>query len=114
VDIHVKHTFSEQDEKLARLKASLFKHSNAASSASNVLDHADLGHALTLCDPHWRKLDVKKHGYFRQTDYPFVMANCDACKLFCPCQLFIHETVLAQVWRTKEQQRRDREYATIV
>jgi hypothetical protein len=112
VDILVKHGYSDTDIKRAKLKAALFD--PKGSAASVVLDYADLGKAITLCETHHRKFDARKYGYYRQKDYPFVMANCDGCKLFCQCQLFIHESVLKDVWRTREQQRRDREYATIV
>jgi hypothetical protein len=112
VDILVRHGYSDEDIKRAKLKAALFN--SSGSAASVVLDYADLGKAITLCDLHFRKFDARKYGYYRQKDYPFVMANCDACKLFGPSQLFIHESVLKDVWRTKEQQRRDREYATVV
>lgn len=115
--IIVKKDFSPQEEKRAALKASQFRPSNRASQASKVLDFADLGKTVLLCFDHARKFDRRaqmKYGYYMQKEYPYVMANCDACGIFGMSHCFIHESVLKEVWRTREQDRRDREYATIV
>ncbi len=115
--IIVKKDFSPQEEKRAALARSVFRPSKAASRADKVLDFADLGKTVLLCFDHARKFDRRaqmKYGYYMQKEYPFVMANCDACQVFGVSHCFIHESVLKEVWRTHEQARREREYATIV
>jgi hypothetical protein len=57
---------------------------------------------------------LRMYGYRQVDDYPYVMGNCDYCQLHERCTMFIHESLFAQVWRTKEQRRRDHEYAAIV
>ncbi len=115
--IVVKKDFSAQDEKRAALARTRFRPSKAASHADRVLDFADCGKCVLLCSVHAHKFDRRaqmKYGYYKQKEYPFVMGNCDACQVMGQCQCFIHETVLKDVWVTREQQQRDREYATIV
>ena len=115
--IIVKKDFSPLQEKKAALAASTFRPSKAASHADRVLDFADCGKSVALCFDHARKFDRRaqmKYGYYMQKEYPHVMANCDACQVFGMSHLFIHETVLKDVWITREQARREREYATIV
>ena len=116
IDLLIKKDFTPTDIRQARLKAAEFKRSKATSAASNVLNFADLRQTVILCDDHERafRSHAKRDGYYRQQEYPFVMGNCDYCKIFGRSQLFIHETVLKQVWITREQDRRCREYATIV
>lgn len=115
--IIVKKDFSPQEERRAAIKATEFRPSKAASQADKVLDFADCQKAVMLCFDHARKFDRRtqmKYGYYMQKEYPHVVANCDACGAFGMSHLFIHETVLKEVWRTRDQARRDREYATIV
>jgi hypothetical protein len=115
--IIVKKDFSPQAEKQAQLKASVFRPAKVASKADRVLDMADCAKTVCLCFSHASKFDRKaqmKYGYYMQKEYPHVMANCDACQVFDKCHLFIHESVLKDVWRTREQARREREYACIV
>ena len=116
IDLLIKKDFTATDIRQARLKAAEFKRSKATSAASNVLDFADLQKTVFLCDDHFRafRSHAKKYCYYEQKEYPFVMANCDYCKIFTRCQMFIHESVLKLVWQTREEQRREREYATIV
>lgn len=117
MDIHVKHDYSVTDIKQARLKAAEFVPNKATSKASNVLDMADLGKTVMLCDDHVRQFAtpavLSKYGYRKMTDYPYVIGNCDYCKIQDQCQLFLREDIFSEVWRTKDQQRRDREYAAI-
>lgn len=118
MDIHVKKDFSVSDIKAARVKASEFQRSKAASGASNVLDMADLGKSVVLCDQHTRQFAtpavLSKYGYRKMVDYPYVIGDCDYCKVRGQCQLFMREDIFDQAWRTKEQQRRDMEYGAIV
>ena len=116
MEIIVKKDFSVSDIKQARLKAAEFKRAKATSGATNVLDFADLRSTVILCDDHERafRAHARRDGYYRQKEYPYVMGNCDYCKIFGRSQLFIHETHLKQVWVTREQDRLDRQYATIV
>ena len=115
--IIVKRDFSPQEERRAALAASVYRRPKATSGASNVLDFADLGKTVCLCPAHAPKFDRRaqmRYGYYMQREYPFVMANCDYCKVMGPSQMFIHESVMKDVWRTRDQARREREYATIV
>ena len=116
MEIIVKKDFSVTDIKLARLKAAEFRPAKSTSRVSNVVNCADLRKTVVLCDDHERafRAHAKRDGYYRQQEYPFVMGNCDYCRIFTRCQLFIHESVLKDVWVTREQDRRDREYATVV
>ncbi len=114
MDILIKKDFTAAEIKLARLQQAQFSPSKHTSSASNVLNMADLGKTVVLCDAHAKKFAAKTKCYIKQTDYPYVMGNCDACKVFTRCQLYMREDLMKQAWLTKEQQRRQREYATIV
>lgn len=118
MDIIVKKHFSTSDLKQADLARAAFKRAKATSSASNVLNMADLGKTVCLCDDHVRQFAtpavLSKYGYRQMVDYPHVMGNCDYCQVFGKSQMFIREDLFAEVWRTKEQRRRDYEYSTIV
>lgn len=116
MDIIVKKDFSVADIREARLKAAEYKRPKATSAASNVLDFADLKKTVVLCSDHFRafRSTARKNDYYEQREYPFVMGNCDYCKAFGRSQMFIHESVLKLVWNTRDQERRDREYATVV
>jgi hypothetical protein len=114
--IIVKKDFTATDIREARMKAAEHRRSKATSGATNVLDFSDLKKTVVLCDDHFRafRSTARKNDYYEQREYPYVMSNCDYCKIFCRCQMFIHESVLKQVWNTRDQDRRDREYATVV
>lgn len=118
MEIIVKKDFSAAEEKKARLAAAKFKKSKFTSAASNVLNVADLGNTVLLCSDHVKQFAtpsvLRRYGYRQVDDYPYVMGNCDYCQLHERCTMFIHESLFAQVWRTKEQRRRDHEYAAIV
>lgn len=116
--ILVKKDFSPADVRKAELARAEFRASKATSSVSNVLDMADTGKTVLLCDDHTRQFAtpqvLSKYGYRRHEDYPRVKGNCDYCKLFGDCALFQHESVFGEVLKTKAQRRADYEYAAIV
>ena len=114
--IIVKKDYSKQDILQASLKAAEFKPAKATSGVTNVIDQACLRKTIILCDDHYKtfKSFAKRDGYYQQREYPYVMGNCDYCKVFGRSQLFIHETLLPDVWLTKDQDRKDRKNATIV
>ena len=116
MDIIVKKDFTVADIREAREKAAAFRKSKHTSAASNVLNFLDQKKAVVLCEPHAKKFapDARTHGYYRQREYPYVNGDCDCCGMFGRAQLFLHEDLLNQAWATREKQRRDREYATIV
>lgn len=118
MDIVVKKDFSVTDIKKAREAAATFRPSKYTSSVTNVLDQADLGKTVVLCEDHVRQFAqpsvLRKYGYRQMVDYPYVMGNCDYCKVFGKSQMFMREDLFAEVWRTKEQRRQDVEYASIV
>lgn len=116
-DILVRKDYSKEDLKRADLARAEFRPSKATTRVSNLLDQADLGKTVLLCEDHVRQFAtpavLSKYGYRHMTDYPFVIGNCDYCKVPGHMQMFMREDLFAEVWRTKEQQRRDREYAAI-
>lgn len=116
--IIVKKDWKPSDEKKADLARAAFRPSKATSGVSNVLDMADLGKTVVLCEDHVRQFAtpkvLRKYGYRQMVDYPHVMGNCDHCKVFGKSQMFMRTDVFSEVWRTKEQRRRDYEYSTIV
>lgn len=119
MDIWVVKNFTDNQIKKARLWAAQFRKPKATSSVSNLLNCADAGATVLLCEDHVRAFATKpvlrKYGYRKADDpHPYVMGNCDYCQLHTKCTLFIHDTLYADVWRTKEQRRREHEYATIV
>ena len=119
MDIWVVKQFTDNQIKKARLWAAHFHKPKATSSVTNLLNCADAGTTVLLCEDHVRafahKPVLRKYGYRKADDpYPYVMGNCDYCQLHTKCTLFIHDTLYADVWKTKEQRRRDLEYATIV
>lgn len=118
MEIVVKKDFTPTDLKRARHAAAVFRVSRATSAVTNVLDQVDLGKTIILCDDHVHQFADKKtltrYGYRQITDYPYVMGNCDYCKVFGKSQAFLREDNFAEVWRTKEQRRQDHEYAAIV
>jgi hypothetical protein len=118
VEIIVKQDFSEADVKKADLIRSEFRKSKATSNVTNVLDDADSYRTVILCDDHVRAFAhprvLSKYGYRQMTDFPFIRGNCNYCGLFTNCQVFSHESVFNDVWRTRDEQRRDAATATIV
>lgn len=124
-EIIVKKDFSAAEEKKAALAAARFKKSKFTSAASNVLNVADLGNTVLLCSDHVKQFAtpsvLRMYGY-RQADAvptamglcPHVMGNCDYCQVHTNCTMFIHESLYSQVWRSKEQRRRDHEYSALV
>lgn len=116
--ILVKKDFSSADVKKANLAAAEFRPSKATSKVSNVLNMADLGMTVMLCDDHTRQFAtpqvLSKYNYRRHDDYPRVMGDCDYCGLRGTCSLFQHLSVFGQVLKTKAQRRADIEYAAIV
>lgn len=119
MDILVKKDFSVTDIKQARLAAARFRKSKATSAASNVLNVADLGNTVLLCADHVKQFAtptvLNMYGYRKATGdfFEYVMGNCDYCQLHTRCTMFIHESLFDQVWKTKEQRRRDAEYGAI-
>lgn len=124
MDIVVKKDFSAADEKKAALAAARFRKSKFTSAATNVLNVADLGNTVLLCDDHVKQFAtpavLSKYGY-RKADAvptsmglcPYVMGNCDYCQVHQRCTMFIHLALYSQVWRTSEERRKDREYSAI-
>lgn len=117
MEILVRKDFSATDIKQARLAAAKYRKPRATSAVSHVLNVADLGNTVLLCSDHVRQFAtpavLNKYGYRRVDDYPYVMGNCDYCQLHTQCTMFIHLSLFAQVWKTKEQRRRDLEYGAI-
>ncbi len=118
MEIIVKNEYSEAEVKKADFARAEFRPSKATSKVTNVLDNADSYRTVLLCDQHVRDFAhprvLSKYGYRHMTDFPFVRGNCDYCGLFDNCQVFSHESVFNDVWRTKDEQRRDAATATIV
>ena len=124
MDIVVKKDFSPSEEKQASLARAQFRKPQATSFVSNVLNVADAGNTVVLCDDHVKQFAtpavLSKYGY-RRADavptslgmYPYVMGNCDYCQVHTRCTMFIHLSLYEKVWRTKEQRRRDHEYGAI-
>ncbi len=118
MDILVPQKYSENDAKRADIARSEHRKPKATSNVSNLLNFTDAGATALLCDDHVRQFAnpkvLSKYGY-RQADavptalglYPFVMGKCDYCQQDGRCTMFIHETIFPQVWKTKEQRRRD-------
>ncbi len=117
MEIIVKRDFSQADVTEAKLAAARFRKAKATSAVSNVLNVADLGNTVLLCSDHVRQFAtpavLNKYNYRHVVDYPYVMGNCDYCQLHTRCSIFIHLSLFGQVLKTKEQRRRDYEYAAI-
>jgi hypothetical protein len=115
-EIIVKQDFTEQDAKDADLARAEFRKSESTSKVSNVLDMADTYRTVLLCSDHVRAFAhpavLRQYGYRQMVDFPFVMGNCDYCGIHERCQVFSHESVFKDVWKTKED--RQRELATSV
>lgn len=111
MDIHVKRDFSEQDVKSASVAAAAHRKSPATSRASAVLDMADTRKTVALCPDHDRQFAtpevLSKYGYREMPRFPYAMADCDYCGEFTRCRVFSHESVFADVWKTKEDRRRE-------
>lgn len=115
-DIIVKQRFSVSDIKQADMKRAQFKPAKATSAASNVLDMADLGKSVMLCEDHVKQFAtpavLSKYGY-RQVKDTKVAGNCDYCKCHTVCTLFLREDDFNAVWGFRERQRVNREYGAI-
>lgn len=118
VEIIVKKDFSEQDVKQAKLAAAAYRKPQPTSQVSNVLDMADTKKTVVLCADHVRKFAtpqvLSQYGYRWMRDYPYVMGNCDYCGLHTKCQVFSHESVYADVWKSKAERRRDHATSIVV
>lgn len=118
VEIIVKQNFTEEDAKKADLARAEYRRSASTSRVSNVLDTADSYRTVLLCDDHVKQFAqpsvLSKYGYRQMVDYPFVMGNCDYCGIPDRCQVFSHESVFKDVWKTKEERRRDYATSTVV
>ena len=116
--IIVKQDFTAQDAEKADLKRAEYHRQASTSRASNVLDTADSYRTMILCEDHVRKFAhpsvLRKYQYRQMVDYPYVMGNCDYCGLWDKCQVFSHESVFSDVWKTKDERRREISTATIV
>lgn len=74
---------------------------------SYIIDLADLKKTIVLCSGCVKGFDAKRHGYYRQREYPYVRGNCDACRIFSnDASLFIHQKNVAGCWVTKEGEAR--------
>lgn len=117
-EIIVKKDFSAAEEKKARLDAARFRKSKYTTAVSNVMDVADLGNTVLLCADHVKKFAtpavLSKYGYRKVDDYPYVMGNCDYCGLHDKCRVFSHESVFGDVWKTKDEKRREISSSTVV
>jgi hypothetical protein len=117
MEILIKKDWTAAEIKKENLKAGEFQANKSTSNVSNVLDMADLGKTVLLCKDHVKQFAtpavLSKYGYRKMTDYPYVIGNCDYCKVNGQAQLFLREDDFNSVWLTKEQQRKDREYAGI-
>ncbi len=102
MDIWVVKQFTENQIKKARLWAAEFRKPKATSKVSNVLNCADAGTTVMLCDEHVRQFAtpkvLSKYGY-RQADglHQYVRGKCDYCQAEARCSLFIHLTLYDQV-----------------
>lgn len=117
-EIIVKQEYTEQDAKQADLARAEFRKSEFTSKASNVLDMADSYRTVLLCADHVRAFAhpavLRQYGYRQMTDFPYVMGNCDYCQVHERCQVFSHESVFADVWKTREERRRDAATSVVV
>ena len=116
MDIIVKQDFSANDAKKADLKRA--QHRLTGSRVDGVLNAADTKTTVLLCDDHVRAFAqpsvLRKYGYRQFTEYPYVLGNCDYCQVHGRCQVFTHESIFKDVWKTKEDRRADLLNATIV
>lgn len=118
MEIIVKQDFSENDAKRADLARSAYRKSSATSKASNVLDTADLRKTVCLCEDHVRQFAhpsvLSKYGYRKFDAYTHCMADCDYCGIFDKCQVFTHESIFSEVWKTRDERRREISTSTVV
>ena len=110
MDIWVVKQFTENQIKRARLWAAQYVKPKATSQVSNLLNCADAGTTVLLCEDHVRQFAtpavLSKYGYRKaEAPYAAVMGNCDYCQVEARCTMFIHLSLYAQVIRTKEQRR---------
>ena len=118
MDILVKQDFSETDAKKADLARSAYRKSSATSKVSNVLDSADLRKTVCLCEDHVRAFAspevLSRYGYRKLERFPYCMADCDYCGIFDKCQVFTHESIFADVWKTRDERRREISTSVVV
>jgi hypothetical protein len=118
VEIIVKKDFSENDIKRAALGGSAYRKQASTSRASNVLDMADLRKTVCLCEDHTRQFAspsvLSKYGYRKFDAYSHCMADCDYCGIFDKCQVFTHESIFSDVWKTRDERRREVATSTVV
>lgn len=111
MDILVKQDFTQQDVKDAKLAAANHRKAQATSRVSNVLDMADLKKTVVLCFEHDKQFATPKvlrqYGYREFRDYPYVMGDCDYCGIHDKCRVFSHESVFGDVWKTRDEKRRE-------
>lgn len=117
-EIIVKHEYTEKDAQQADVARAEFRKSEFTSKASNVLDMADTYRTVLLCEDHVRAFAhpevLRKYGYRQMVDFPYVMGNCDYCGVHVRCQVFSHESVFSDVWKTKEERQRDLATSVVV
>ena len=115
-NIIVKQNWTPQDAKIADIKRAEFRPSKATSAASKVLNMADGGSSVMLCEDHVRQFAtpavLSKYGY-RQVKDTKVSGNCDYCQQHVTCTLFLLEADFNAVWGFRESQRVQREYGAI-
>lgn len=115
-DIIIKQNFSVADIKQARIKRAVYRPPKTTSAASNVLNMADTGASVMLCEAHVRAFAtpavLSKYGY-RQVKDTKVAGNCDYCKVHQVCTLFLREDDFNAVWGFREKQRVNREYGAV-
>ncbi len=108
MDIWVVKQFTDSQIKKARLWAAEFRKPKATSNVSNLLQCADAGTTVLLCEEHVRAFAtpkvLSKYGY-RLADGPYsvVTGRCDYCQVHGHCTMFIHTTLYSQVIRTDER-----------
>lgn len=118
VDIHIKHEFSGNDIKRAAEVGSRYRKQASTSKASNVLDMADLRKTVCLCQDHDRQFAhpsvLRQYGYRKFDAYSHCMADCDYCGIFDKCQVYTHESIFSDVWKTRDERRREIATSTVV
>lgn len=82
---------------------------------SYIDDLAALRKAIVLCDFCVKGFNAKHYRYHRQTEYPYVRGNCDACRRHSDrASLFMPEENVPKCWVTRDENARSRRKATIV
>lgn len=68
-----------------------------------ISDLVELAKSIILCDRCCHKFDHKKHRYYKQREFPFVLGKCDACKNFGKGQLYLIESEARKCWDIKQK-----------